>query len=79
MGATGSAQFTLHLPDLLLKLGAQIGLIDRFDLIQSLLGCCLGLWDKQTPQKMKNSQMCSAFFTLTTEIPPTEHLPAGRG
>lgn len=46
LGGTGPAKFTLHLPDLLLKLGAQIGLIDGFDLIQSFLGCCLGLWDE---------------------------------
>lgn len=48
LGGAGPAQFPLHLPDLLLKLGAQVGLIGRFNLIQSFLGCCLGLGDKQT-------------------------------
>lgn len=48
LGGAGPAQFSLQFPDLLLKLGAQVGLIGCFNMIQSLLGCCLGLEHKQT-------------------------------
>lgn len=57
MGGAGPAQLPLQLPDLLLQLGAQVGLIGGFDLIQCFLGRCLGLGDKRVPSCMNRHMM----------------------
>lgn len=40
---TDTIQFLLHLLDLLMKLGAQAGLVSSIHLIHSFLGGCLAL------------------------------------
>lgn len=66
LGAAGPAQLPLHLPDLLLQLGAQIGLVGCFNLIQRFLGSCLGLGQTHTQTSVLN-QALSVFVDTNHE------------